>query len=95
MAVLLGLPVAVLVERSLAAGRGGGYTLRNYAALAERVNLLPDTALAALRNSLMFAVPAAALALLVGGAATLVVMRAERGRSPRSGGHLSRVTDVG
>ena len=91
MAVILGLPVAVLVERSLAAGRSGGYTLRNYTAMAERVNLLPDTALAALGNSLMFAVPAAALALLVGGAATLVVMRAGRGGSRPIG----RAFDIG
>ena len=91
MAVILGLPVAVLVERSLAAGRSGGYTLRNYTAMAERINLLPDTALAALGNSLMFAVPAAALALVVGGAATLVVMRAGRGAS----GHVGRAFDIG
>ena len=91
MALILGLPVAVLVERSLAAGRGGGYTLRNYTAMAERVNLLPDTALAALGNSLMFAAPAAALALLVGGTATLVVMRAGRGSSRRIG----RAFDIG
>ena len=89
--MILGLPVAVLVERSLAAGRSGGYTLRNYTAMAERVNLLPDTALAALGNSLMFAAPAAALALVVGGAATLVVMRAGRGAS----GHIGRVFDIG
>ena len=91
MALILGLPVAVLVERSLAAGRGGGYTLRNYTAMAERVNLLPDTALAALGNSLMFAAPAAALALLVGGAATLVVVRAGRGSSRQIG----RAFDIG
>ena len=91
MAVILGLPVGVLIERSLTAGRGGGYTLRNYTALAERVNLLPDTALAALGNSLMFAVPAALLALLVGGAATLVVMRAARGGSRPIG----RAFDIG
>ena len=91
MALILGLPVAVLAERSLAAGRGGGYTLRNYTAMAERVNLLPDTALAALGNSLMFAAPAAALALLVGGAATLVVMRAGGGSSRRIG----RAFDIG
>ena len=91
MALILGLPVAVLVERSLAAGRGGGYTLRNYTAMAERVNLLPNTALAALGNSLMFAAPAAALALLVGGAATLVVVRAGRGSSRQIG----RAFDIG
>ena len=91
MAVILGLPIAALVERSLAAGRSGGYTFRNYTAMAERVNLLPDTALAALGNSLMFAVPAAALALLVGGAATLVVLRAARGSSRPIG----RIFDIG
>ena len=91
MALILGLPIGVLIERSLTAGRGGGYTLRNYTALAERVNLLPDTALASLGNSLMFAVPAALLALLVGGAATLVVMRAARGGSRPIG----RAFDIG
>ena len=91
MAVILGLPVGVLVERSLSAGRSGGYTLRNYTAMAERVNLLPDTALAALGNSLMFAVPAAALALAVGGAATLAIMRAGRGGSRPVG----RAFDIG
>ena len=91
MAVILGLPVAALVERSLAAGRSGGYTLRNYTAMAERVNLLPDTALAALGNSLMFAAPAAALALVVGGAAALVVMRP--GRAGARG--IGRVFDIG
>jgi len=91
MAVILGLPVGVLVERSLSAGRGGGYTLRNYTAMAERINLLPDTALAALGNSLMFAAPAAALALAVGGAATLAIVRAGRGGSRRIG----RALDVG
>ena len=91
MAMVLGLPVAVLVERSLAAGRGGGYSLRNYTALAERVNLLPDTALAALRNSLLFALPASAIALLVGGAATLVVVRG--GRWGTRG--IGRAFDVG
>ena len=91
MGLILGLPVAVLVERSLAAGRGGGYTLRYYTAMAERVSLLPDTALAALGNSLMFAAPAAALALLVGGAATLVVVRSDS----RGGRGVGRLLDVG
>ena len=92
MGLILGLPLAVLVERSLGAGRGGGYTVHNYTAMAERVNLLPDTALAALRNSLVFAVPAATLALLVGGAATLVVLRSEAERAARG---LGRAFDVG
>jgi len=65
MAVILGLPIAVMVERSLVVARPGGgmsYSFRNYAALADRVSLLPDTALAALGNSLRFAVPATAIA---------------------------------
>ncbi|MCY4665753.1 MAG: ABC transporter permease subunit, partial [Acidimicrobiaceae bacterium] len=40
MGLILGLPIAVLLERSFAAGRSGGYTVRNYTAMAERVNLL-------------------------------------------------------
>ena len=104
MGLILGMPIAVLVERSLSAGRGGGYTLRNYTALAERVNLLPDTALAALGNSLMFAAPAAALALIVGGAATLVVIRSDTARARardrlgagrKVSGAVGRVFDVG
>ena len=91
MGLILGLPLVVLVERSLGAGRAGGYTVRNYTAMAERVNLLPDTALAALRNSLVFAVPASALALLVGGAAALVVMRS----GSRGTRGLGRTFDVG
>ena len=75
MGVLLGLPIAVLIERSLAVGRRGGYSLGNYTELVERAVLLPDTALAAMRNSLLFAAPATALAVLVGGAATLVILR--------------------
>ena len=98
MGLILGLPVAALVERSLSAGRGGGYTLRNYTAMAERVNLLPDTALAALRNSLVFAAPAAAIALLVGGTATLVILRSDHARAVRRASAsrvVGRVFDVG
>ncbi len=87
MAVILGLPIAVMVERSLVAARPGGglsYSLRNYAALADRVALLPDTALAALVNSLRFAVPATAIALLVGGSAALAVTRG----APAGSAHL-------
>jgi thiamine transport system permease protein len=77
--------VAVLVERSLAVG--DGYSLRHYGALADRVNLLPVSALVALRNSLLFAVVATALALVVGGLASLVVVH---GR-----GSVSRIFDLG
>ena len=87
MGVILGLPLAVLVERSLSAGRDGGYTLRHYAALRDRVDLLPDTALAALANSIKFAAPAAALAVIVGGAATLAILN--------STGGAGRILDLG
>ena len=86
MAVLLGLPLAVLAERSLSAG--GGYSLRNYRALFERVNLLPDTAAAALGNSLVFAAAAAAIAVAVGGSAALMAVG---GRA----GLLGKLTDAG
>ena len=83
MAVVLGLPIAVLVERSLTTGRGAdaAWSVRNYAALADRVDLLPISALAALRNSLLFAVVATGLAVLVGGLASLVVVHGRRATS--------------
>ena len=86
MGVLLGLPLAVLVERSLSAG--GGYSLDNYRALFERVNLLPDTAAAALGNSLGFAAAAAAIAVAVGGSAALMAVGSRAGR-------LGRLADAG
>ena len=85
LATVLLLPVAVLVERSLSVG--DGYSLRHYGALANRVNLLPVSALVALRNSLLFALVATALALVVGGLASLVVVH---GR-----GWVSRILDLG
>jgi thiamine transport system permease protein len=72
LAGVLLLPVLVLVERSLAVG--DGYSLRHYGALAERVDLLPVSALVAVRNSLLFAVVATGLAVVVGGLASLVVV---------------------
>ncbi len=91
LAIALGLPIAVLVERSLArsqaSGWWGGLTLDHYAALADRVTLLPVSALEALGNSLVFAVVAAGLAVLVGGLASLVVVH---GRSA-----VARAFDLG
>ena len=86
MGVLLGLPLAVLVERSLSAG--GGYSLGHYRALFGRVNLLPDTATAALGNSLGFAVAAAAIATAVGGSAALMAVGSRASR-------LGRLADAG
>ncbi len=90
LGVVLGLPIGVLVERSLTRGpsggrgggqwgdRWGGWTLDHYGALADRVNLLPVSALGALRNSLVFAVVAAGLAVVVGGLASVVVVHGRR-----------------
>ena len=79
LGAVLGLPVAVLVERSLAID--GGWSLRNYAALSDRVNLLPVSAIGALQNSLLFAVVATGLAVVVGGLASLVVVHGRRAAS--------------
>jgi thiamine transport system permease protein len=82
LGVVLGLPIAVLVERSLTRGRSGGgwggFTLDHYGALADRLSLLPVSALGALRNSLVFAVLAAGLAVVVGGLASVVVVHGRR-----------------
>ena len=63
-----GFPVALLVVGSLTAD--GRLSLVHYRALAERVDLLPTSALEALANSVLFAVGAALVALLVGVAAS-------------------------
>lgn len=72
MVLLLGLPIAVLVERSLAVG--SGYSLRHYGALFHRVPQLPSSAAVALGNSLLYAVMATAIAVLVGLLGALVVV---------------------
>ena len=71
--VVVGGPVAVLVEQSLRVG--GGHGLDHYRALGERVDLLPLSALAALANSVVFAAGAAASASVVGICAAVVIVR--------------------
>ncbi len=68
-AVLLGIPILTLIERSLATG--DGYGLANYTALTEQVNLLPASAAKALANSLLYAAIAAGIAVVIGGLAAL------------------------
>lgn len=88
LALVLGLPVVVLVERSLRhVGDGGGWTFGHYSALAERVNVLPISAIDALGNTLLFALLAAGLATIVGGLASVVVVHGHRS--------LSRAFDLG
>lgn len=76
VAVVVGLPVGALVERSLRVGDGHG--LAHYRALAEPVALLPTTALDAVTTSLRIALVAAAIATTVGVVAALVVVRGGR-----------------
>ncbi len=92
--LLLGVPIVTLVERSFATG--GGYGVANFAALADRVQMLPTTALAALRHSLAFAVLATLIATGIGALASFVVVggRAHAAANGRTG-WLRRLFDVG
>ncbi|CAN5524215.1 iron ABC transporter permease [soil metagenome] len=82
MAIALGLPLAVLVERSLAVA--GGYGADHYLGLAEPARgVLSGSALEALRNSLLFAAAATLIALGVGMMASTVIA-GRRGRTGRS-----------
>ncbi len=87
-AVLLGTPIAALIEQSLRVG--DGYGLANFAALTERVALLPATGMRALTNSLTFATAATVIATTVGVTAAVVATRGERATKP-----LARAFDVG
>jgi thiamine transport system permease protein len=74
MAILLGLPLAVLVERSLALG-GGGYGLDYYASLFDttRSTALFVPAIDALRYSLVFAAIATSISVFLGLLASQVI----------------------
>ena len=91
---LLGVPIITLVERSFATG--GGYGVANFSALADRVQMLPTTALAALRHSLGFAVLATLIATGIGALASFVVVggRAHAAAAVRVS-WLRRLFDVG
>lgn len=84
MALLLGAPLAVLVERSLSPP--GGWGLGFYRALTEvrrgSVLFVPPTE--AIRNSLAFATVATTVALVVGGLAAAAITRRDRGPIARS-----------
>jgi thiamine transport system permease protein len=72
VAVLLGLPILVVIERSLAVG--DRYGLTHYRALGARLTMLPAPATTAIRNSLVYASLAALIALIVGTITALVVV---------------------
>jgi thiamine transport system permease protein len=71
LGLFLGLPLAVLVERSLAVGEGHG--LAAYRALGQPTSALLASPWEAIVNSLVFAAGATAIALVVGGLAAVAV----------------------
>ncbi|CAN5839212.1 iron ABC transporter permease [soil metagenome] len=71
LALLLGVPLAVLIERSLAVG--DGHSLDAYRALGRSTNALLATPWEAIANSLVYAAGAAAIAVVVGGLAAFAV----------------------
>jgi len=72
LAVFVGLPLAVLVERSLSVGEG--YGLGAYRALGSPTSALLATPWEAIVNSLVFAAAATAIALVVGGLAAFAIV---------------------
>jgi thiamine transport system permease protein len=86
MAVLLGVPLGVLVERSFSVS--GGYGLGFYRELGElrRGTSLFVPPVEAIRNSLVIAAVATVIAVTVGGLAAFALAAHRRGRAPRLGG---------
>jgi thiamine transport system permease protein len=77
LAVFLGLPLAVLVERSLAVG--GGHGLDAYEALGRSTSVLLAAPWEAVVNSIVYAASATVIAVAVGGLAAFAVAES-RGR---------------
>ena len=71
LALFLGLPLAVLVERSLAAG--DGYGLDAYRALGRPTSVLLVAPWEAVVNSIVYAAAATVIAVIVGGLAAFAV----------------------
>lgn len=78
LAVFLGLPLAVLVERSLAVG--GGHGLTAYRELVRPARILLVAPWEAVANSLLYAAAATLIAVVVGGLAAFAIASA---RGPR------------
>ena len=78
LGLFLGLPLAVLVERSLAAGDGYGFDA--YRALAEPTSVLLAAPWEAVVNSIVYAAAASVIAILVGGLAAFAVADARGSR---------------
>jgi thiamine transport system permease protein len=71
LGLFLGLPLAVLVERSLAVGDGHGFDA--YRALAEPTSVLLASPWEAIANSIVYAGVASLIAVVVGGLAAFAV----------------------
>ncbi len=76
--LFLGLPLAVLVERSLAVG--GGHGLDAYRALGQPTSILLAAPWTAVVNSVVYASAATAIAVVVGGLASFAVVEARGSR---------------
>ncbi len=95
LALFLGLPVAVLVERSLAIG--GGHGIDAYEALARPTSVLLASPWEAVVNSIVYAAAATAIAVVVGGLAAFAVAgRSGRvqGSDPGTGPKGTRALDT-
>jgi thiamine transport system permease protein len=79
LALFLGLPLAVLVERSLAVGQG--HSLEAYRALTRSTNALLASPWEAIVNSVVYAAGATVIALVVGGLAAFAVAASTSGRT--------------
>jgi len=77
LALLVGVPLAVLIERSLAVGNG--YSLEAYRTLGRSTDALLATPWEAVVNSLVYAAVAAAIAAVVGGLAAFAVAGSRHG----------------
>ena len=77
LALFLGLPLAVLVERSLAVG--GGYGLDAYEALGRSTSVLLASPWEAVLNSIVYSAAATVIAVVVGGLAAFALV-GSRGR---------------
>jgi thiamine transport system permease protein len=83
LGLFLGLPLAVLVERSLAVG--DGYGLDAYRALAHPTSVLLAAPWEAIVNSLVYAATAMIIAVAVGGCAAFAVADGRTGHVKGSG----------
>lgn len=79
LALFLGVPLAAVVERSLASSHGHGF--EGYRALTRPTSTLLATPWEAIVNSIVYATAATAIALAVGGLAAFALARGEKNRA--------------